>query len=58
MKPDRKITVMEGKIDLKQGHKGLEAGYKTLSLGEHIKGLKKKELDQWEIIEDMTKTKK
>jgi len=45
MRPDRKITVMEGKIDLKKGTAGLAAGYKTMSLAERIKDLKKKELD-------------
>src|SRR3990172_1612011 len=45
MRPDRKITVMEGKIDLKKGTAGLAAGYKTMSLAERIKDLKKNELD-------------
>lgn len=43
LKPDRKITVMEGKIDLRKGSKELEAGYKTMGIVDRIKDLKKKE---------------
>lgn len=46
LKPDRKITVMEGKIGLKKGHVGLEAGYRTMNLVDWIKDLKKKELEK------------